>query len=405
MSSKNKDNQKPSQKQESPKKNYWRVLWKIGIGLFLFFGLLAALTFWSRLSLKVYMSQTELDFNEKIEVRAEQSSTDVDLKIIPGKTFVAQKKKWQVFQTTGEVTEQGEAKGEITIINNSQTGVTLREGTRFLSSEQGKIFKIQEKVYVPAAKTDSTGSSIAGKVDVEVAAQEGGEDYNIGPATFSIPGLAGTDLFYEMHGESTESMQGGFKKHSQTITEEDLNKAKQVLEQEIEQAAKEDLIQQTGGEFVFVDGALLQKDFSATCFEKAGTVAAEFNCEGEITAKWLCFKLSDAKEIALAFIASRLSSVEEALPETLEMSFSSEALIAETEKMILSANIKVGTFIPLNENIFLSRIAGESQEEIQKIILQNYPYVRNIEMNFWPFWIRKAPGNIEDIKVEVEFVD
>ena len=165
------------------------LLWRAGIVCAIVFGILAALTFWSRLYLKIYIEKEIVSFEEKIEVKVDSLAPDFDLKIIPGKVYSKTKEKWQVFETSGKTTEESKARGEIIVYNNADYPVSLIPGTRFLSSEGEKTFKTESRITVPQAKTDSSGKTTPGSLKVEVVAQEAGEDYNIGPADFSIPAL------------------------------------------------------------------------------------------------------------------------------------------------------------------------------------------------------------------------
>jgi len=93
------------------------------------------------------------------------------------------------------------ATGIITIYNTySSSPQTLVKTTRFVS-EGGKLFRTTKTIVVPGADA-SSGKIVPGSTTVEVIASEPGNEYNIGPSTFSIPGFKGTPKYLAFYGES-----------------------------------------------------------------------------------------------------------------------------------------------------------------------------------------------------------
>jgi hypothetical protein len=96
------------------------------------------------------------------------------------------------------------AQGTITIYNAQETKQTLIKNTRF-ESPAGLIFRIQDSVTIPGGSVSSPGS-----VTAPVSADTGGDNYNIGPTTFTVPGLKGSATFNLVTAKSTAPMTGGF---------------------------------------------------------------------------------------------------------------------------------------------------------------------------------------------------
>ena len=73
--------------------------------------------------------------------------------------------------------------------------------------------------------------------------------------------------------------------------------------------------------------------------------------------------------------------------------------------MTLGLKITGKTYSEIGQELFLSLIQQRSQEEIEKIIADNYPQIEKAEFKFWPFWVQKAPGNVERITIHIELGD
>ncbi|MDP2648897.1 MAG: hypothetical protein U1D26_03925 [Patescibacteria group bacterium] len=97
------------------------------------------------------------------------------------------------------------AEGSIVVVNNySAAPVHLIKNTRFETTE-GLVFRSPAAITIPGKK-----SGTPGEVRVTVAADQTGEQYNIGPvARFSLPGLLGSDMDTKVYARSTDSMLGG----------------------------------------------------------------------------------------------------------------------------------------------------------------------------------------------------
>ena len=136
-------------------------------------------------------------------------------------------------QASGEeqVTEQAE--GTIMIYNNHQEApIRLVTNTRFASPE-GLIFRIKDPAVVPGYSMDENGERAPGVVTAEVFADEAGEDYNIAPTRFTIPGFEGSPEYDNVYAESSEAFSGGFDGRKFIIEDEELQMAQQALRTEL----------------------------------------------------------------------------------------------------------------------------------------------------------------------------
>jgi hypothetical protein len=126
------------------------------------------------------------------------SSGDLSFKIV-----TAQKIASQSVKGSGTKVVNSSASGTITIYNQQSNVQRLVTNTRFATTA-GLIFRIHSAVTIPGGSADKPGS-----ISVKVFADKPGAVYNVGPTSFTIPGLAGTPQANQVYARSTNAMAGG----------------------------------------------------------------------------------------------------------------------------------------------------------------------------------------------------
>ena len=153
-------------------------------------------------------------------------------------TMTFKRTKTQSITAQDMITEKTKAAGTIVIFNENTTTQRLREETRF-ETPSGLIFMLPKGpgVTVPAARGDVPGS-----VEVTVYAQETGDEYNIGPTDFVIPGWREIedDRFTTQYARSKGPMSSGGSQETPVISEEQRDQ----IEQDLKQSLREQMIAQ-----------------------------------------------------------------------------------------------------------------------------------------------------------------
>jgi len=391
---------------EIKKKKGHRFFVVILVLLALSFSVVFFSTAYSSLNIKLQIAQREVSIQDEIEADVSQLSVDFDKKIIPARIFKSEKKAVKTFKSTGEKEEQGRAEGFIRIYNNSRSGsVALRANTRFLSSKGAKIFTIQDKVVIPPARVEN-GKTVAGFVDAKVVAQNPGPDYNIGPSKFSVPGLVGTNYYYTIWAESKSDMKGGFANKISIVSQNDLDNAKNKLQEELREEAISQIKNALASKFIVPKEAFSVDNFQFSCNKDVGEPAAEFECSGDLLMKGIGFKLSDIKDLASYLIKSNYKSLSEKLrEETVALDYYPKTILLKQGKVILSLSAKGDLYKAIEKEILLSQIIGKESSQIERAILKSCPQAEGVKLEFRPFWVKKAPKNPERIKIQPEFAD
>jgi len=299
------------------------------------------------------------------------------------------------FENTNEGTMTDDfATGTVTIYNNWSQTQPLAATTRLLTPEN-IMFRIKERVDVPAG----------GKFEnVEVYADQKGISGNIGPTKFTIPGLwAG--LRDKIYAESAEPMTGGQKKAS-VLTNTIVENAKVSLIDE--------LLVQAESSFVDTDNPKTSKNKSLRTTFSHGTVTVHVDPPVESITDQFTLALdmqvigafvdeNELLDIALAEMRAELSEGEKiASYASSDITFTIDDYNLEQQTATLNVQFSAEVAPQTNHPLFQKEgVAGKTLNEVQDHYA-NYDLVETVDVQFSPFWVKKAPKTLNQIEITIQ---
>lgn len=357
-----------------------------------------------KVNVEIWPKTEVLSFKEQVMADNSVDLINSNSKTIPAQYFEEEKDLWQEFPATGNASNDGKAEGAIVIYNNYSpaSALPLKIGTHFLS-DSGKYFITLQKVVVPAAKKQNN-KTVPGSIEVKVQAAEAGEDYNIKPAKFSVPKLAGTSYFYSIYAESSKSMTGGFSSEIKKVTEDDIQKAKDTLTKKLLDDTREALKNKISTDYILLDNVIFAEITESSSAVKAEAVVDKFNYQAKAKATALVFKKSDLESFIKEYINSNMSDPKTFLEDSLSISYSPETIDIKEGKIVLDLDFSVKTYQTIDKNDLISLFREKSAEEIKETINSRMgDNASQIKINLWPFWTTKAPKDKNKIKVDLKF--
>lgn len=141
------------------------------------------------------------------------------------------------------------ATGTITILNAQGSPQTLIKNTRFESPE-GLIYRIQESVTIPGGSPSAPGS-----VKATVYADMGGDQYNIGPSSFTVPGLKGSAAYTLVTAKSDSAMEGGFSGTRASVSEGTRDREQERIKPKLAESLNEEVAKQLPAGYIVLPGA------------------------------------------------------------------------------------------------------------------------------------------------------
>ncbi|PIW92728.1 MAG: hypothetical protein COZ88_00705 [Candidatus Nealsonbacteria bacterium CG_4_8_14_3_um_filter_34_13] len=347
--------------------------------------------------------QEAITLQTQVVVKSKTSQINFENKIIPGIFFQEVKEFEEKFVSSGEIEKKEKAKGTLRVYNNYSppSPLTLVKGTHFLSSIQGKSFHSLEVINLPSAKTQE-GKLIPGFSDIEIEADEAGENYNIPPATFSIPKLVGTPYYYTTWAESFKPTEGGMKAKVKVVSKQDIEKAKEEFIKNSLRDSEESLKKSIPEGFIFLEDNFLQEVGEINCGAKAEEEKSDFKLFSKINSKVLVFSEGDLKTYSSKIILNSIPPEKKIVPESLTVNFEQKEVNSKEGEVKLDLSISVKIYFPQEEEILKENLKGQELNYALSM-LKNLPEIERVNIRISPFWKKKISNNKGDIEIKTQF--
>jgi len=358
----------------------------IVVGLIVYFS-------FSRTVISITPNQEEISTDFIVSVKESFTEQDLEKPNILLGTFLQSEKEgslvYQDVQAGAEIEDF--ASGTITVINNYSSNQPLIETTRFLT-EDGLLFRSTETVNIPAG----------GQVEVPVIADEKGPKYDIGPSSFTIPGLW-EGLQDDIYGESTEAMTGGIKT-AKAVTTANIKEAKEKLATDLFTQAMAELQQQVPANESISESAT----YTETVYQEIGAEVGEevdsFSVASKIRATALAFNQDSLLTLALTNLKNKIPSDKGLYDYGIDnLQYSVDTLDYTNRTATLKVHFAGSVQIKMSSSIFdRSNVVNKDRQQIQAYFA-NFDEIKSVEIRFSPFWVFKAPA-LED-HIEIRLVE
>jgi len=289
------------------------------------------------------------------------------------------------------------ARGTIRVYNKYHLPVTLIAKTRFQSSgEPPRVFLAEKKFTIPAN----------GYTDIKVVAAEAGEEYNIEPSSFSIPGLRkySPTLYYKVYGKSFSKMQGGRISKVFRIKEEDVEKAKTAILSQAEKEALDRLQKKAGKEYKILEKTLDIEVVDTTLADaQIGQEKEDFLYQAEIRARVAAVRLSHILKFIKEYVNSQIPPDKVLNPDTLAIK-KFQGNVDVEGIVTLDVEFEGEVYSKIDETALKEVSRLQTAKNIRRYIREIYPEIlKEPRVRFRPFFAKKAPKNISNIDILLKF--
>lgn len=328
--------------------------------------------------------------------RAVREVDSVAMKI-PGQVFIEKKNISQLFPATSKKNVSKKAVGKILAWNAySSESQKLVATTRFIT-EDGHVFRLDEAVTVPAAKIVD-GKIVPASVEVSVTADKPGEEYNIAPNRFSIPGFKGTPRYAAFYGESKDSMKGGYVGEVSYPSDEDIKKAKAAAAKTLEEAARIVVVGNIPGDFKMVENSFLFKVVKQTVNTDVNS-DGQFSifAEGEMSV--MVFREEDVKSALQKRIAEEAG--EDFIIKNEDLKYGVARVDIEAGRMSIPIDFKAVLAKKIDLDELKPQIYGKSGRDLKAFLL-GISGLEQAQVSFWPAWVGSVPSDSSKVKIAVD---
>lgn len=380
-------------KQAIPKEIKKFILIFLGVSLLFF--IVIVLTSFSEAKIKIFPYKK--DFSIDIPVIVSDKITEIDeiYGIIPGESIQIEKVISKTFLSIGEKDVFQKAKGKIVIYNNfSVSPQTLVATTRFQTSE-GLVFRIVKTIIVPGAVKETDKLKPA-EVEAEVVADRAGNEYNIEPSEFKIPGFLGTPKYQGFYAKSFEKFSGGFVGKTNIVTKENIEKA--------ESSVKEEAINEVKKELALIPNFKILDDILDIKLEKTvdsnniGDFGNEFKIGYKAKLKTIAFREDDVVKFISRYVenSQNLKVVEKGL----RINYEDVKFNKENNQFSLKLVSSGQTAENIDKEKIISEITNKKSKEAE-IYLGGLKEIESAQIFLSPFWARSIPKNKDRVEIQV----
>lgn len=313
---------------------------------------------------------------------------------IPYTIKTADFQEFENVAASGTKHKEQKAAGTITVINNySPEPVRLIKNTRFATAS-GLIFKAPTEIVLPGKQGNTPG-----KVNVTVAADKAGSEYNIGAGEkLTLPGLESNAAMHAaVYAETAAPITGGFLGEAPSVESSTLQSAKSAVQSKLEQKIN----QHVGA--LNTDAEFALKPVVSYSEEPAGAVSG-----GTV-------RIGITAHVSVPTIPRKALS--SAVAQAVTANASDEAYMLNPSDGFAVAVVGDGAVLGsdpidfvlsgtgllvanVNIEMLMSALAGRDKAAF-KAIVANFPGVQSAKARIEPFWRSTFPTDPGEIYVIV----
>lgn len=366
-----------------------------GLGILLIGFLVWAIFFAPRATVEIAAKTNPTSINKMLTLKSD-GELDAQQNVAPLVSEQTKKTQSTEFTATGKKDVGEKATATVELSRQSLGSTDVPAGTR-LTSESGLVFLTDQAVTIPASSIAGPGcfpTACPGTVSVGVTAAENGPKYNGADGSLSGAPDGASASF-------TDASSGGTSKIVTVISQADVDKAREELKnQDIEQIRK-DLGEQFADDVIVIQESFEAKAGSPSVSPGVNQEAAKGQLAIETTYTLYGVKRDDLKTIFDEFLKTQMSDEK---TQKIYASGDEKASFSEFSKKQDGIEVRVqatGHIGPRIDEVALKQqIVGKRAGEVRELV-ENIDGVQDVQTNFWPFWVSKAPG--ED-KITIKFI-
>jgi hypothetical protein len=367
----------------------------IGGGIALLLLLFGVLVFGrSKANIVMRAQTTPVDVLFDAKLNANASASDPATYELKSESQEVKKSLTQAFTATGQKDLGTKASGSMTlsIACNAVSSfpVTIPSGTTVTAS--GLSFVTQSAATLSSPGGGGGGCKFSG--NTTVAAQNNGDQYNLGPTSYSVSG-------YSSVSGSGGQMSGGTSKIVKVVAQADVDKAKEQLNQQDSTAIKKELKEKFGKDTKIFEDSFITSFGTVTSSPSVGQEGESATLTAQVSYTMLGVANDDLSKALNAFIETKMNDKDrQRIYDNGFKNINLEKISADAKTATYKVT-SLGYYGPqFDTNALKQQVAGKKYGEIRSM-LSDLPGVKGVDIKLSPFWARKAP-NASRINIELE---
>lgn len=324
-------------------------------------------------------------------------SLDEERAVVPAFRKELSKTDTERVATTGEKDEGKKASGEVSLQNCSTSveAVSIPKGTGV--STGNLTFITTEQVTLPPTLLNGLSQCTTPTEEVSVEAQNPGDNYNVSSGrSFTVAGYS------SVKGTNEDKMSGGTTKIVKIVSQQDINSARDRLQERNSESAKEEVKQALEAEgYISLPDTLQQASPNVVSSPNVGEESDTVTITSTVVYNMLGVKEDDLKKLVEKSIEGEIDKDRQTILShgIDEAVFRVVSNSEESSRLTMQTQVEAGP--QLDEQSIKQEIAGKKKNEATELI-QSRPGIQEVELNYSPFWVSSVPKNLNKISVTFE---
>jgi hypothetical protein len=315
---------------------------------------------------------------------------------VPATSQQTQKTQNQQVPATGQQNNGQKASGSVTMSAGACSGSVPSDVPAGVGlSGSGLTFITQQNTsFTPVVSHGKCTFQSASATTV--VAQNGGSQYNIGAATFTVAGRS------DVSASSSSSMTGGTDDITKIVTQSDIDNAKQKINSQDADSIKQELKSGLIAKGLFaIDASFNAGTPDVKTSANPGDAAENVTVTETITYSMLGAKESDLQKLIKNDVKGKIDLSKQ---QILDYGMNSAVFGLQTQNpdgaaVTMQTTVVVGS--ELNVATIKKQVAGKKGGDAKSIIKQN-PGVTDVTVTYSPFWVSSIPKNTSKITINVQ---
>ncbi len=356
--------------------------------------------------INLFMRKASAEFSESVEITVDETMYSIKTPgkiILAGEVLTSTQNMQMTFKANGIEQAKEKARGILTVSNSFSSAPQIFVAMTRFESPSGKIFRVEKQITVPGSKVQN-GKIIPSSIDIEVVADQPGDDYNLSPMSgWKIPGLKGTSKYNGFSAENKKPMSGGYVGEHLTATEEDKKSAEESVTTSLKDAlSAQTLVLLSDSLKVPEEGVSFRITKKEYQYPKDDLEHFTIFAEGEM--KQFAFDEGMLKEAIMEKAKKSLSGDIPMKATQFNVSYSAFQPDFDDGKMTVKVQGNILFMPDLDDETLKNELAGKTRSEMQRIIF-SIPGLENAETSLepkWAFWVNSVPQSKNRIFIGIE---
>ena len=315
---------------------------------------------------------------------------------LPFAVITAQKIAMQSVAGSGTKNVHSFASGPITIYNTQTKAQRLITNTRFATAS-GLIFRIHSAVTIPGGSQAKPGS-----ITATVYADQAGASYDVGPSSFTVPGLAGTPQANMVYARSSSAFTGGITGSIPVVNAATDAQARNALIAALAPDLTASIQAQVPAGYLLLSGAATTTYQELTPAPSSTTGMVDVKEQGTITAV-IFPNAALAKTVAASIAGLGYQGEPITLATTSDLTLTpggSGIPGSNASSFSFSLSGTASLVYTIDPARIAAAVSGKTRSAAE-VALTNYPEIKRAIITLKPFWRQTFPQDPSSISVVV----